>query len=53
MSAAARSRASKILREAADAATKRLEERGMPPLPNVTPHTMRRTYISVAPLANN
>jgi integrase len=28
-------------------------ERGLPPLPNTTPHTLRRTYISIALLANN
>ena len=26
---------------------------GVPPLPNTTPHTLRRTYISIALLANN
>ena len=26
--------------------------RGLPPLPNTTPHTLRRTYISIALLAN-
>nr|MBA2637886.1 tyrosine-type recombinase/integrase [Solirubrobacterales bacterium] len=30
-----------------------LTERGLPPLPHVTPHTLRRTYISIALLANN
>src|SRR4051794_12338768 len=29
-----------------------MERRGLPPLPNVTPHTMRRTYISIALRAN-
>ena len=27
--------------------------RGLPPLPNTTPHTLRRTYISIALLANS
>ena len=27
--------------------------RGLPPLPNTTPHSMRRTYISIALLAND
>jgi integrase len=27
--------------------------RGLPPLPHTTPHTLRRTYISIALLANN
>jgi integrase len=30
-----------------------LEGRGLPPLPHTTPHTLRRTYISIALLANN
>jgi len=30
-----------------------LTARGLPPLPNTTPHTLRRTYISIALLANN
>ena len=34
-------------------AGKRLEVRGLPPLPDTTPHTLRRTYISIALLANN
>jgi integrase len=34
------------------AATIRIEAQGLPPLPNVTPHTMRRTYLSIALLAN-
>src|SRR3954465_12403438 len=27
--------------------------RGLPPLPRTTPHSLRRTYISIALLANN
>ena len=47
-----RRRVGKIVNEAAAEATKTMERRGWPPLPNVTPHTMRRTYISIALLAN-
>jgi integrase len=47
-----RQRVGKILREAAVAASARQQERGMPPLPITTPHTLRRTYISIALLAN-
>jgi integrase len=48
----ARQRVGKILREAAMLATERLEQQGRPPLPTTTPHTLRRTYISIALLAN-
>ena len=48
-----RQRVGKILREAATLANERLVEQGRPPLPNTTPHTMRRTYISIALRANN
>ena len=34
-------------------ATERAVGRGLPPLLHVTPHTLRRTYISIALLANN
>ena len=47
-----RQRVGKILREAAVAASARQQERGLPPLPITTPHTLRRTYISIALLAN-
>jgi integrase len=47
-----RQRVGKILREAAELATRRLEAQGKPPLPTTTPHTLRRTYISIALLAN-
>ena len=40
-----RQRVGKILHEAEALANERLAERGRPPLPNTTPHTMRRTYI--------
>ena len=47
-----RQRVGKIVNDAAAEATQRMERQGLPPLPNVTPHTMRRTYISIALLAN-
>jgi integrase len=40
-------RVGEILREAAGLASERLQEQGRPPLPTTTPHTMRRTYISI------
>ncbi|HEY4895207.1 MAG TPA: tyrosine-type recombinase/integrase, partial [Solirubrobacteraceae bacterium] len=48
-----RQRVGKIVGDAAALATRRHAERGLPPLPNVTPHSLRRTYISIALLANN
>jgi integrase len=48
-----RQRAAKIVAEAAALASERMQTRGLPPLPHVTPHTLRRTYISIALLANN
>jgi integrase len=48
-----RQKVNKIVREAAAQASKQLVARGLPELPNTTPHTLRRTYISVALLANN
>jgi integrase len=48
-----RKRIGQIVREAAQLASKRLAEKGLPPLPHTTPHTLRRTYISIALLANN
>ena len=48
----ARQRANAIVGEAAALASARLAARGLPALPNTTPHTLRRTYISVALLAN-
>jgi integrase len=46
-----RQRANEIVHEAAELASARLAARGLPSLPNTTPHTLRRTYISVALLA--
>jgi integrase len=48
-----RQRVAAIVREAASLATERLAERGLPPLPGITPHSLRRTYISIALVANN
>ena len=48
-----RQRVGEIVREAAEAASGQLVAKGLPPLPNTTPHTLRRTYISIALLANN
>ena len=43
----------KVVREAAALASEHLTARGLPPLPRITPHSLRRTYISIALLANN
>jgi hypothetical protein len=43
----------KILAEAAVAASEVTCKQGLPALPHTTPHSMRRTYISIALLANN
>jgi integrase len=48
-----RQRVSRIVRKAAERATEQLVARGFPPLPNTTPHSLRRTYVSIALLANN
>jgi hypothetical protein len=47
-----RQRANELVREAAELASSHLAGRGLPALPNPTPHTLRRMYISVALLAN-
>jgi integrase len=47
-----RQRVGRILAEASRAASEDFEARGLPPLPTTTPHTLRRTYISIALLAN-
>ena len=49
----ARQRVSRIVSKAARLATERLVARGLPPLPVTTPHSLRRTYVSIALLANN
>jgi integrase len=48
-----RQRVSRIVSKAAERATEQLVARGLPPLPNTTPHSLRRTYVSIALLANN
>jgi integrase len=48
-----RQRVAKIVAEAAERASGRLRERRLSPHPRTTPHTLRRTYISIALLANN
>jgi len=48
-----RDRVGKIVGEAAAEATRRRLERGLPALPHISPHSLRRTYISLALLANN
>jgi integrase len=48
-----RQRVGKIVGEAAALATERVAIQGFPPLPRVTPHSLRRTYISIALIANN
>jgi integrase len=47
-----RQRVGQVVGEAAARASERVSERGLPPLPRSTPHTLRRTYISIALLAN-
>jgi integrase len=47
-----RQRIRKIVVGAAKRASERLIAKGLPPLPNTTPHTLRRTYISGALRAN-
>jgi integrase len=47
-----RQKVNKIIGEAAALASTHLVARGLPELPNATPHTLRRTYISIALLAN-
>ena len=41
----------RVLDAGARLASKKLIQHGLPPLPHVTPHTMRRTYVSVMLLA--
>jgi integrase len=48
-----RQRVGQIIREAADEASAARAAHGLPPLPHTTPHSLRRTYISIALLANN
>jgi integrase len=48
-----RQRVAEIVGEAAMRATEQLTKQSQPPLPHTTPHSLRRTYISIALLANN
>jgi len=48
-----RQRVGQIVREAAEQASQDCIARKLPPLPHTTPHSLRRTYISIALLANN
>jgi hypothetical protein len=47
-----RKRVGVIVHEAAVLATEKMRERGLPPLAHITPHSLRRTYISIALLAS-
>lgn len=47
-----RKRVGKLIAEAATSASERVAEKGLAPLPHTTPHTLRRTYISLALIAN-
>ena len=40
-----------LLAPIAELASRRLVERGLPPLPHITPHSLRRTYVSIMLLA--
>ncbi len=48
-----RKRIGVIVREAAVLATEKMRELDLPPLAHITPHSLRRTYITIALLANN
>ena len=48
-----RQRVAAIVGEAAALASERNANRGRPPLPHISPHSLRRTYISIALVANN
>jgi integrase len=48
-----RQRVAEIVSEAAKQTSEYLTAKGLPPLPHTTPHSLRRTYISIALLANN
>jgi integrase len=48
-----RQRAGEIVRDAAAQASRELAGKGRAPLPRTTPHSLRRTYISIVLLANN
>lgn len=48
-----RGRVSGVLAKASAQASERQLARGLPPLPSTTPHALRRTYISIALVANS
>ena len=48
-----RQRVAAIVTQAATDASATTTAKGLPPLPTTTPHALRRTYISIALLANN
>ncbi|MBA3807944.1 MAG: tyrosine-type recombinase/integrase [Solirubrobacterales bacterium] len=48
----ARQRVGEIVLEASALASEKMRERGLPPLPHITPHSLRRTYISISLLSN-
>ena len=47
-----RKRVGTVVREAAVLATEKMLELGMPPLAHITPHSLRRTYITIALLGS-
>jgi hypothetical protein len=47
-----RKRVGVVVHEAAVLATKKMSELGLPPLQHITPHSLRRTYISIELLAS-
>jgi integrase len=47
-----RKRVGQIIREAGELAGRHLTAKGLPSLPHTTAHTLRRTYISIALIAN-
>jgi integrase len=50
--AISRKRIAGIVLAAVERACEHQQRRGLPPLPSITPHALRRTYISIALLAN-
>jgi integrase len=48
-----RQRVAEIIRGASELACRQREDHGLPRLPHTTPHSLRRTYISIALLANS
>ena len=48
-----RHRVARIVTDATQVATDRRLGRGLPAIPRITPHSLRRTYISIALVANN